>query len=93
MSYGWSSSRPGLTPKQRSEALTRDGHECRHCGDRATEVDHIINVAQGGTHDPHNLQALCTPCHRAKTEAEALAARKAALAARYHPTEAHPGLA
>ena len=93
MSYGWTGQHTGLTPKQRSEALARDGHTCRHCGAPATEVDHIVNLAQGGTHDPLNLQALCPPCHRVKTETEALAARKAALAARYHPRETHPGLA
>lgn len=92
MSYGWSHSGTALTPAQRHAALARDRHTCRTCGDTATEVDHIINLAQGGTHDPVNLQALCTPCHRAKTETEALTARKAAWAARYHPRETHPGI-
>ena len=88
MSYGWSHSGTALTPAQRHAALARDRHTCRTCGDTATEVDHIINLAQGGTHDPVNLQALCTPCHRAKTETEALTARKAAWAARDHLTPA-----
>lgn len=92
MSYGWTGQHTGLTPNQRTTALTRDNHTCRHCAAPATEVDHIINLAQGGTHHPDNLQTLCTPCHRRKTEAEALAARKAAHAARYHPQETHPGL-
>ena len=92
MSYGWSHSGTALTPAQRHAALARDRHTCRTCGDPATEVDHIINLAQGGTHDPVNLQALCTPCHRAKTETEALTARKAEWTARYHPRETHPGI-
>lgn len=33
----------------------------------ATEVDHIIPLAHGGTHDPENLQSLCHPCHVRKT--------------------------
>ncbi|WP_221899405.1 HNH endonuclease [Xanthomonas sp. GW] len=37
----------------------------------ATEVDHILNVAEGGTDDDANLQAICTDCHGAKTQAEA----------------------
>jgi len=38
-----------------------------YCGDRATEVDHIIEVARGGTNTIDNLQPLCKPCHMAKT--------------------------
>jgi hypothetical protein len=40
-----------------------------YCGDRATEVDHIIEVARGGTNTIDNLQPLCKPCHLAKTVA------------------------
>lgn len=92
MSYGWTGNGTGLTRTQRDAALARDHNTCRTCGHPATEVDHIINVAQGGTHHPDNLQALCTPCHRAKTETEALAARRRANAVRYHPREKHPGI-
>jgi 5-methylcytosine-specific restriction protein A len=34
------------------------------------EVDHIINIAQGGNDDDANLQALCVPCHKLKTAEE-----------------------
>lgn len=37
----------------------------------ATRRDHIVPLAEGGTEDPSNLQALCDPCHDAKTAAEA----------------------
>ena len=45
---------------------------CAHCQEQgritpATEVDHIIPLEHGGTHDEANLQALCKPCHSAKT--------------------------
>ena len=45
---------------------------CVHCQDHgrvtpATEVDHIIPLKHGGTHAENNLQALCKPCHSAKT--------------------------
>jgi len=33
----------------------------------ATEVDHILSKANGGTDDENNLQAICKVCHRIKT--------------------------
>jgi 5-methylcytosine-specific restriction endonuclease McrA len=43
------------------------GKMCLMCGDRATDVDHIIELAAGGTNTIDNVQPLCKPCHRAKT--------------------------
>jgi 5-methylcytosine-specific restriction protein A len=40
------------------------------CTHRATEVDHLTPVSQGGGHDLRNLRAACGPCHRHKTAAE-----------------------
>ena len=40
------------------------------CGQSATEVDHIIPVADGGGDDAENLQGLCKSCHTRKTSAE-----------------------
>jgi 5-methylcytosine-specific restriction endonuclease McrA len=37
------------------------------CGDRATDVDHIIELARGGTNTIDNVQPLCKPCHIHKT--------------------------
>lgn len=34
------------------------------------ELDHIVNVAQGGTDDEANLQSLCVECHKKKTQME-----------------------
>lgn len=36
----------------------------------ATELDHIVPLHQGGTHDAANLQALCHECHRIKSARE-----------------------
>ena len=36
----------------------------------AAEVHHIIPLADGGTHDPDNLMALCKPCHSRITATE-----------------------
>ena len=58
--------------KLRKQVLRRDAYLCRPClaDDRltsATEVDHIVPKAKGGTDTPSNLQAICRACHRAKT--------------------------
>ena len=46
--------------------------ECAARGLRvaATQVDHRLPLARGGTHDPRNLQAACAPCHSRKTARE-----------------------
>ena len=48
---------------------------CRQCKKEgrltlATEVDHIIPLAQGGTNELDNLQPLCHSCHSRKTAKE-----------------------
>lgn len=48
---------------------------CEHCQvtgrvTPAAEVDHIVPLERGGTHDETNLQALCKPCHSSKTARE-----------------------
>jgi 5-methylcytosine-specific restriction endonuclease McrA len=35
------------------------------------ELDHIVPLIDGGSHDMANLQTLCTPCHKRKTAREA----------------------
>lgn len=56
--------------------MQRDQYLCQPCKHQgriteATEVDHIVNVAEGGSDDDTNLQAICTECHGLKTQAEA----------------------
>jgi len=41
--------------------------ECVVCGEQATEVDHIVPLADGGTHQWTNLQAMCKTHHSQKT--------------------------
>lgn len=59
--------------------------QCAMCGkefdDSWIQVDHITPEADGGSHDPANLQPLCTPpegagCHRLKSRGEAKARAK-----------------
>lgn len=86
-----------IPERLRQLVLTRDEHRCTRvtngarCTSRATEVDHITPRHKGGTDHPTNLASLCPDCHRAKTQAEAAAARHRYKAKR--EPEQHPGLA
>jgi 5-methylcytosine-specific restriction endonuclease McrA len=35
------------------------------------QIDHIVPLSAGGDNEPDNLQALCRPCHFAKSKKEA----------------------
>lgn len=67
--YGWS------WQQLRLRILKRDSYQCQTCKlqgrlTAANHVDHVVRKADGGTDHEDNLQALCKPCHDAKTEAE-----------------------
>ena len=40
---------------------------CEQCGEPGQLVDHIRPLADGGTEEDENLQALCRTCHARKT--------------------------
>lgn len=46
------------------------------------ELDHIVPLIDGGSHDTSNLQTLCTPCHKRKTAREATERRAGRAAER-----------
>ena len=83
-SSGWNRERRGSAHirgygakwrKDREATLKRDKHLCQPCLKAgrltpATEVDHIVNKAVGGTDEPSNLQSICSDCHKAKTSLE-----------------------
>jgi 5-methylcytosine-specific restriction enzyme A len=57
------------------EAILRREPLCRVCDQAgrttiATQVDHILGKARGGTDDESNLQPICSACHNAKTATE-----------------------
>jgi 5-methylcytosine-specific restriction endonuclease McrA len=52
----------------RLRILERDQHICAYCGNEATQVDHIIPRASGGTDEPSNLVAACQPCNNRKSD-------------------------
>jgi 5-methylcytosine-specific restriction enzyme A len=51
---------------------------CEHCPAYATEVDHILPLSRGGTHDEDNLESFCKSCHSKKTARETGGWQKAA---------------
>lgn len=65
----------------------------RYCTGKATEVDHIIPLFEGGADDLSNLRGVCHECHYIKSRAENRRAMAAMNAKRYHPRPVHPGLA
>lgn len=79
---------PNDWPRRRRRILARDGSVCRlqlaGCEVTATEVDHVIPAAQGGTDEDDNLQSVCTTCHRKKTIQQRRPPRR-------RPNEPHPG--
>lgn len=52
--------------RQRAAQLMRHPY-CESCGAVATEVDHIVPLADGGASSPLNLRSLCTRCHASRT--------------------------
>mgnify|MGYP006345764095 FL=1 len=58
----------------RAQVLARDCGLCQVCKGAgrltlAHEVDHVRELADGGTDDMGNLAAICRPCHKVKTGA------------------------
>lgn len=60
-----------LSRSMRVEIAYRQSYECRRCGlfpiPPTFEVDHIIELQDGGQDVAENLQALCPQCHKEKT--------------------------
>jgi len=83
----WSVKRPTPTKRitgRRLQAMRRELFaanplcvECQRAGRvrLATQRDHKVPLAEGGSDDPGNVQGLCHDCHEAKSLAEALRGR------------------
>ena len=88
LATGWTQRRHGKGGRggrpwrrKRDRVLRRDNYLCQPCmrAERiqpASEVDHIVGLACGGTDDDDNLEAICTPCHKAKTARESQSGRR-----------------
>jgi len=58
-----------VAPEVKLAVKQRDGMRCLCCGcdvARLLEVDHIIALHHGGSHEMENLQTLCKPCNKDK---------------------------
>lgn len=65
----------------RKKILERDAHLCQiaapGCTGRATQVDHIVPVAKGGSWwDTSNLRAACARCNVARNRTSTLKASR-----------------
>lgn len=89
----WTNTTKHVPTATRRRILNRDGHQCAQCGStERLEVDHIDN-RRGPTYGlDANLQTLCRPCHRAKTQREMKRGKEQKRARRYLPRTPHPGL-
>lgn len=81
MTSGWKGSGKGRGgwqwSKLRASILARDRGMCMPCRragrvKAATAVDHIRPIAEGGTDEPTNLEAICDRCHDFKTHRRTL---------------------
>ena len=91
----WSGQRTSFPAATRRRVLDRDQHTCQlsgpDCTGTATEADHVVPVAEGGTDDEGNGQAACATCHAVKTRQE-IARGQARMPKRTRPPSPHPGL-
>ena len=68
MGRGW--------PAKRARVLA-GSPVCTICKERpATEVDHKVSRAQGGTDAESNLRGVCKRCHGIRTQRQSVAARR-----------------
>ncbi|MGI8614626.1 MAG: HNH endonuclease [Nocardioidaceae bacterium] len=94
-SRGWTGQRivPSDWNSLKTKVMRRDRGICYVCGQSgADQVDHVVNIAEGGTHDLGNLAAIHgEPCHREKTRQEIARGHARRPRAKRQP-EPHPGL-
>lgn len=50
--------------------MRRDNLTCRHCGATGIplQFDHVVPFSWGGGNDEENIQLLCPPCNRHKSD-------------------------
>lgn len=51
----------------RNFIFSRSNGKCVYCGAKATEIDHVIPKAKGGTNSSYNLVASCRACNKKKS--------------------------
>ena len=58
---------PLYQTKLRSYLFKKYNGQCVYCGAKATEIDHVISKAKGGTNSFYNLVASCKSCNQMKS--------------------------
>ena len=58
---------PLYQQKLRSFIFSRSNGKCVYCSAKATEIDHVIPRANGGTNSVYNLVASCRACNQMKS--------------------------
>jgi 5-methylcytosine-specific restriction protein A len=76
----WSEATPsGPAAYMRAELKRAGAWTCADCGGfkvaQDLEIDHVIELADGGRDEWGNVQVLCKPCHQRKTTKAARARR------------------
>ena len=57
-----------ISKRTKEYVYARDSAKCRCCGDTIRlEYDHIQPFSKGGLNDTSNIQLLCRPCNRSKS--------------------------
>jgi hypothetical protein len=67
--------------------LLRDKPPCHWCGNEATEADHLVPFAEGGSDGIENLVPSCKPCNARRGAIQVNKATARRLDARKHATE------
>ncbi|MFJ3507811.1 HNH endonuclease [Streptomyces luteogriseus] len=66
-SKSWGSGSTRKWREARKRQLAEEPN-CRRCGAKATQVDHVVPLSEGGSKwDPANWQSLCGDCHDVKS--------------------------
>jgi 5-methylcytosine-specific restriction endonuclease McrA len=52
--------------RKRQQVFARYGRTCHLCGEPATDVDHLLAIADGGTDALGNLRPSCVKCNRGR---------------------------
>lgn len=61
--------REHIPPDLQDEVFRRDEGRCVRCGsEEELQFDHVIPVSKGGGNTAENLQVMCGPCNRAKSD-------------------------
>ncbi|MGM4997820.1 HNH endonuclease [Tardiphaga sp. 538_B7_N1_4] len=64
-----------IPPRVKLRIFAAAGGRCEECtnlivGKLRPEYDHRVALINGGAHAEHNLQLLCSECHKVKTRAD-----------------------